>query len=461
MKFHLHPRYYRILLSLAVGPLLTDCGKSPSEKANRQEQEMEKEAERQLEIVTNKEEAEEAKQRNKETARRTKEEADATARTLAEESKAAAVEAAKLAKEQARQGGKERKLKGQEDELADARARFFKEAQAQFGRVNLDPNIEFSAALKSGGASMELRGPLLAKLRALLAAKDWMGLLKETGINSTNSKTGIPNDSQLRQSVERLLGKAIPMVVKLPTITDDSSPSNGYHLLSLRTFTAVDISEPHPDGGAYVVQWEPEMGDCVIVKGRFPTGVGHILGDNIWTIALDEEKQRLEKKKELGEVDEAGIAQALDVKRAAIVTQLRQWAGATMDGGANPLQEAATAFTQKQWPRLAELLRAAAGKPGADPRVAQAATLIESVVANLKEIEGIPGRIKTANDEYARLNLETAKPQPEAQRDALSNKALQVRDSVSGLPIHSAELKMKATESVRAAETLLRTMVAF
>ena len=461
MNFHLHPRYHRILLALAVGPLLTHCGKSPSEKALSQAQEMVKESMRQSEIATRKREADDAKQRTEETVRRAKQEAEASARKVVEESRVAAENAAKLAEQQAQQIEKERKLKEQEAELAVLRVRFSEEAQTQFGTVDLDPKIEFSAALKSDDVRMELRGPLLAKLRRLLAAKDWMALLKEMGSDSTNSRTGIPYGGQLGQAVERLLDTAIPMVVKLPAITGDSSPSNGYHLLSLRTFTAVDISKPHPDGGAYVVQWKPKMGDCIIFKGRVPTGAGQFWGGNIWTTAMDQEKERLEKKKELGEVDEAGIDRALDMKRTAIVTQLRQWAGATADGDANPLQEAATAFTQKQWPRLAALLRAAAGKPGADPRVAQAATLIESVVADLKEIEAIPSRIKAANDEYARLNLEAAKPQSEAQSDVLSKKATQVRDSVDGLRPHSTKLMIKATESVRAAEILLHTLVAF
>ena len=461
MNTHCQSICLRGLFTITTALMLTQCGESKADKAVRQAQEMVKEAERRSELAAKEAQAEEAKRHAEEAARKTAEDAEIAARKLAEEQKEAAAKAAKLAEEQSRQMAKEQKLKEEEEARTAAKAEFAKEAEEQFGKVNLEPKIEFAAALKAGAPSVELRGPLLAKLRELVAAKDWMGLLKEMGSSSMNSRTGLPQAGMLGQAVERTLSKPIPLVVKVPVLGGDSARGSGYHLVSLRTLSSVAISELHPDGGAYVVQWQPKMGDCLIVKGSLPTVSTQLWGGNVWTSSLKEERERLEKKKALGEVDAAGVAQALAAKQASLVTELRRWAGISTEGGAHPLQEAANALTQRKWPHLAELLRAAASQSGADPRIAQAATLAESIVANLKEIEAIPARIKAGDDEYARLNLEAAKPQPEAQRDATSKKALQVRDSVAGLPMHSTELKIKAEESARTVSDLLHAMVAF
>lgn len=396
-------------------------------------------------------------------ARKKAEIAEAERKQAAETAKEEArlkLEAEKKAKEDERMAVEAKKKAEEEAVVATAKAEFEKKMETAFADLALEPKFTFANALEKAGSTAELRGPKLAKLREMLEAKAWVELMKDAGQTSTDHKTGVLRLEQIPLARTRVDKMEFPLVVKLPVVSEDSGNSKSeYYLISEQNLQVVSVSERHPDGDAYVVKWSPELGDCLVFKGQLPRDPRLLFG-NVWSQALKDEKKRLEEKIDLGEEDKESMRKKMQQKRLELVAEIRAWAGITEDGGQHPLQPAVQAFQDKDFPTLEKVLRAEA-ENSPDNHLLKAANLTALIIKNLAEVDSIPERVRVANEEYARLNLAAAQPQPDEQRDALSKKALEVRDSVSGLPMQRGILEHEAREAYKELGTILHSKIAF
>lgn len=450
------PHTQKVLTSICgILLLLPSCGESEKDKIlrelNERQEAYKKQGEQEAQRIREEREAQEAAAAKLRIAQEAFAKKAAEEKAKLEMEEKARVEAEELAAKKAMEAEEARK----KQELATKLGKATERAGAALSDFSLSPKIEFSPSLGTGG-SFELRGALLTKFQKLLAAKDWLGLLKEAGGTSFDSDTGLPSDTSFDYGVQRLKGLDFPLVIKPPL----GAVSGKLSMVSLETFEAVEVSEPHPDGGAFVVKWSPLMGDCIVIKGRIPAAPNQLWG-SAWASELENEESRLAKKKELGELDEAGVKSGIAAKRSEIRSRIQKWAGLTGGSDNNLLQSAAEAFVAKDWNRVAQLTAQAANQPGADSNTKRAAALMAEVVKDIAEMRRIPAMIKAADDEYARLNLAASRPQSDAQREAITKRAIEVRDAAGGLPMKKSELELKATKALREVEQLLHSLVTF
>lgn len=325
-------------------------------------------------------------------------------------------------------------------------------AETLFTSVSLNPEVRFSSALKEKSPSAELRGKNHSEIEDLIAAKNWRGLVS---VLLKTTEYAPLTASDLQEAHSRLLSMTFPMLIKVSV----PEPSQTYYAVSLQTFTFAQISEPHPDGIGYVMQWMPSMGDIIVVPSE-PATKGW------FSNSLEREKVRLVKKLELGELDQKEMRQALHDRRAQLATRVSKWAGVG-ETTSTPLRIAATAFQQQEWDQLVAALNSAVDRDPTDPLVQQAAKLAKHIVVTTKALEALPEKIRLAEEAYAKVK-ENGYSGPlvngiASQEDVKKWMEAQVaaRKPTYTLPMLETEYVMNINHAIRDMDSILHDLISY
>ena len=248
-------------------------------------------------------------------------------RKLEDEKKKMEADSAKVEKEKKRaQDDIEKEAKRVQDEksarIAAAAAQQDRKTLASklLSELSLSPKVVFSRSLQQAGATIEMRGKNIEKLRELQQSGDWLGLLSESDGRRMDM---FPDARSIESEVSTLRRADFKILIK--SRFQKTQDADLYLIKFPERYRVVDSStswERHPDGIGYLHTWSPEDGPVFVVVGNYETA-GRFLGKT--EAAYSEELRGLDKKKGLGELTDEAFSSSVTALRQRAYQAISQW----------------------------------------------------------------------------------------------------------------------------------------
>ena len=254
-------------------------------------------------------------------------------------------------------------------------------------------------------------GPLrgLPKFR-LLAAKDWLGVLKALGKVKADAKL-LPPADDVRSAAETFANrtkKGFPLFIKAPAVKGGEFLTTyadlSYWLVSFPEQREEDgvvstlIRTKHPDGTGYIADWCPALGNVVIVAATHEQMDAQTREINETLTSL---RNGLKTKIRLGELNEAEAETELLTAQQNAKLRFLAWAGADASGAV--FDALAQAFRAKDIEGLARMANEAAQKHPDDAYLSTLRAKAEKLVTAIQQFKEAKANKQKADARAAQL----------------------------------------------------------
>ncbi len=202
------------------------------------------------------------------------------------------------------------KIEEEKKNAADAEKAKIEHAAEQLTRARraadkfsnlLTHNVLLCDSLKQQNASIELRGEHLKTIRELLAKSDWLGLINHALEKNYDE---LPDMNEMDDALNKLMDNEFKILLRTSLSESDD---RRLYVISFSGGLQESISwdyksdwEKHPEGIGFLHSWSPNDGQVMIVVSNWQK-MNYI---SQVQESIRRQKESLEKKRELGEIDE-------------------------------------------------------------------------------------------------------------------------------------------------------------